>query len=203
MDKRILKTRRALGDALIQLLQEYPFYQITIRQITERAHVAYSTFFRNFESSEALLLAHLNQFIHEIEALNNDVPDDSFRDASRKRAKAIFEHVGNNQAMYRVLLSISVIRPTLDTFKQNLVSSYVEMLQPYETQMLEATPPLSLAVHHTVAELFTMMEWWLAQDSAIDAEIMARYYEQLVTFPTWRLLLGDDVAHQHLGIPLK
>ena len=58
MDKRIKRTRRILGEAFIDLLQKENFYTITIRDITEKADVAYSTFFRNFESKEELLLVY-------------------------------------------------------------------------------------------------------------------------------------------------
>jgi AcrR family transcriptional regulator len=44
-DRRILRYRNALGDALIQLMQEQPFDAITVQQVLDRADVSRVTFY--------------------------------------------------------------------------------------------------------------------------------------------------------------
>ena len=56
VDPRVKRTRRLLRDALVSLILEKDFASITIREITERAGVAYITFFRQFESIDQLLM---------------------------------------------------------------------------------------------------------------------------------------------------
>src|SRR6266542_372178 len=51
VDPRVKRTRRLLRDVLVSLILEKDFASITIKEITERAEVAYITFFRHFESS--------------------------------------------------------------------------------------------------------------------------------------------------------
>ena len=43
-DARVKRTRDALGDALIALMQEKPFETITVQEVLDRAHVSRSTF---------------------------------------------------------------------------------------------------------------------------------------------------------------
>src|SRR5688572_25004616 len=49
------RTRTALRTALLYLLETKPLEQITIRELTAEAGVAYATYFRNYEDKEALL----------------------------------------------------------------------------------------------------------------------------------------------------
>lgn len=54
-DARALRSGQALRDALLALLEQKPFDQITIRDVCARAKVHYATFFRHHATKEALL----------------------------------------------------------------------------------------------------------------------------------------------------
>lgn len=54
-DARQVRSRMALCGALLDLLQETSFDQITIREISARAGTGYATFFRHYPTKEALL----------------------------------------------------------------------------------------------------------------------------------------------------
>ena len=55
LDRRVKRTQRLLAEALISLTLEKGYDAVSIRDITERADVAYATFFRHHEDKEALL----------------------------------------------------------------------------------------------------------------------------------------------------
>ena len=54
-DARQVRSRRALSGALLALLEDKPFDQLTIREISAKAGTGYATFFRHFPDKEALL----------------------------------------------------------------------------------------------------------------------------------------------------
>lgn len=57
-DKRFLANKRVRDNitaALFGQLEEEPFYRITITQIASRAQVSRQSFYRNFESKEAVV----------------------------------------------------------------------------------------------------------------------------------------------------
>ena len=47
-DRRILRTRDTLGDALVELMHEKPFEEITVQEILDRAGVGRSTFYTHY-----------------------------------------------------------------------------------------------------------------------------------------------------------
>ena len=54
-DARVHQTRAAIRKAFLQLLDQKPLEQITIREIAAAASVGYTTFFRHHPSKEELL----------------------------------------------------------------------------------------------------------------------------------------------------
>ncbi|MFZ6876102.1 TetR/AcrR family transcriptional regulator [Undibacterium sp. Di27W] len=59
-DRRVLKTRLALRDALLSLLTEHGWDELSIQEICERANVGRSTFYLHFDSKDDLLSESLN-----------------------------------------------------------------------------------------------------------------------------------------------
>ena len=66
-DLRVQRSRRLLQEALIQLVIEDGYDHVTIRDITKEAQVGYKTFFRHYDSKEALLQEILNNLIIEFQ----------------------------------------------------------------------------------------------------------------------------------------
>jgi AcrR family transcriptional regulator len=61
-DARVLRTRDRLGDALIALMKEQPFDQITVQQVLDRAEVSRSTFYTHYTGKEDLFLGDVDDF---------------------------------------------------------------------------------------------------------------------------------------------
>ena len=65
-DLRVQRTRNFLREAFIQLITEHGYEAITVRQIAKKAQVGYKTFYRHYESKEALLHAILAELIEDV-----------------------------------------------------------------------------------------------------------------------------------------
>jgi AcrR family transcriptional regulator len=61
-DRRILRTRDSLGDALIDLMQQMPFDDITVQQVLDRAGVSRSTFYTHYRDKDDLFLSDVEDF---------------------------------------------------------------------------------------------------------------------------------------------
>jgi len=56
IDRRIQKTKRGLSQALVELILEKGYEQITVQDILDRANVGRSTFYAHYENKELLLV---------------------------------------------------------------------------------------------------------------------------------------------------
>ena len=62
MDARVRRTRDALGNALVTLILEKPFDDITIQEVLDRAGVGRSTFYSHFSDKDDLLFSDADEF---------------------------------------------------------------------------------------------------------------------------------------------
>ncbi len=69
VDRRIKRTQKLLQEALISLTLEKGYDEVTIREITDRADVGYTTFFRHYPDKEALLADVLNLMKEEFKVV--------------------------------------------------------------------------------------------------------------------------------------
>src|SRR5215213_4980562 len=65
-DARVRRTRDALGDALVALMQEKPFDTITVQDVLDRAHVSRSTFYTHYSDKDDLLMSDAEEFFEAI-----------------------------------------------------------------------------------------------------------------------------------------
>ena len=61
-DRRILRTRDALGDALVALIREKNFAQITVQEVLDRAGVGRATFYAHYRDKEDLFMSDVEEF---------------------------------------------------------------------------------------------------------------------------------------------
>src|SRR6185437_5564859 len=57
LDRRVLRSRRLLQEALVALILERGYDAVTVQAVLDRADVGRATFYAHFEGKEALLLS--------------------------------------------------------------------------------------------------------------------------------------------------
>ena len=97
-DRRITKTRKAIYNAFLQLLNQKDYEAITVQEIIDLADVGRSTFYSHYESKE-LLLDELCQklFHHLFERAENLSPQDYLAH--------IFQHFKKNQDHVKIVIN--------------------------------------------------------------------------------------------------
>src|SRR5215471_4589006 len=61
-DRRALRTRNVLGDALVELMQQRPFHSIKVQDVLDRAGVSRSTFYTHYRDKDDLFLSDVEDF---------------------------------------------------------------------------------------------------------------------------------------------
>src|SRR5580698_3766408 len=69
LDRRAWRTRNALGDALIELMQEQPFKSVTVQDVLNRAKVGRSTFYMHYRDKDDLFLSDVEDFFEKASSL--------------------------------------------------------------------------------------------------------------------------------------
>jgi AcrR family transcriptional regulator len=61
-DRRVVRTRQALGSALVELMLARRFDDISVQQVLDRARVGRATFYAHFRNKQDLLLSDAERF---------------------------------------------------------------------------------------------------------------------------------------------
>src|SRR3954464_12204566 len=69
MDRRISRTRDTLGDALVELIHEKTFDEITVQEVLDRAGVGRSTFYAHYRDKQDLFLSDVEDFLELMSGL--------------------------------------------------------------------------------------------------------------------------------------
>ena len=173
-DARQLRSRRALTGAMLALLGEMPFDQITIREITARAGTGYATFFRHYPDKEALLGDVASQEIASLLAMVMPLLGSG---GSGRTTSALCRHVGENRKLWFALLTggaAGILRAEFIRQARDLVQG---MEQP------DSWLPSDLAVVYGTGSTIDLLAWWLAHDDMWSADQIAAILDRLIITP--------------------
>jgi AcrR family transcriptional regulator len=188
LDRRARRSQRLMGDALLALTLEKGYETVTIKDITERADVAYVTFFRHFDSKADLLNRRLAEELQDLRARIEAAAQAGQAEQREVLAgRLIFEHVQEKQDLYRVLLSTQGALQVRKHVQATIAAIFLDSCRPLHESRLV---PAEAAANHMAAALLALIEWWLDADLAQTTEHMAQIYERLVVASTLSAVLS-------------
>src|SRR5260221_9921298 len=114
-DRRTQRTRRRLSGALIELVEEKRFDDITVQNVIERADVGRATFYTHFRDKEDLFEQQWEQFS---ERLGRQIDWDKAGKDSFVPGASFFQHLQEVQPFYH---GLGRSRKTDALFKSGLV----------------------------------------------------------------------------------
>lgn len=174
-DTRTTRTRPALCGALLSLLEEKTFEQVTIREVTARAGIGYATFFRHYADKESLLNDLAARQIRQLIGMTLPI---LYTVDSRASARALCAWVWEHRKIWTALLTGGAAGTLKDEFireAQRLAA---------ESSASNEGIPTDLRVLVPVAGVIEMLAWWLRQGSAPSVEQMADFVDKLVITPS-------------------
>src|SRR3990172_850885 len=105
-DRRVSRTRHALREALLSLMEEQDYNAITVEEITARADLGRTTFYLHYRDKEDLLLEELADLVHELTEQIARISISQWQEHKLPQPPIlmIFQHVAANEKMYRLIL---------------------------------------------------------------------------------------------------
>jgi len=173
-DARQVRSRRALHRALLDLLEEKPFDQITIREISARAGTGYATFFRHYPTKEALLSDVASEEIAGLLAMTVPILNDA---DSLESTRALCAHVGEHRKLWSALLAGGAAGIVRDEF----IRQARELAR--STVAVQDWLPEDLGVVYGTGGTIDLLAWWLANGEALGSEEIAAILNRLIIQP--------------------
>jgi len=175
----VTRSRAAMRQALLALLEQIPLDAITGAMIAQRAKVGYATFFRHYADVRALLA-------DTVAALTDDLAETMLPALlaadSGAAAAALIDAVAARRAMFRALLSGAG-----DAMRAELARQVIERV----AIMPDLSPswlPRRLSMRVAVMSTIELLDWWLREEpdrapgevaALLDRLVIARFAERI------------------------
>lgn len=169
-----MRTRAALRDALLALIEEQAVEHITIRDISARAGAGYATFFRHYVDKAALL--HDLAATEIAELLQRALPILVAED-TRASCIALCRYVDQHRQLWSALLTGGAAATLREEFIRQARAIAAGYQQP------GAWLPAELAVVFGVSGVIELLTYWLHHPQDFTLEQIAELVERLVIAP--------------------
>ncbi|MFF2482404.1 TetR/AcrR family transcriptional regulator [Paenibacillus sp. NPDC058071] len=178
-DPRIKRTLSLIRDALISLMDEKGFDQLTVQDITERAEINRATFYRHYQDKYDLLNKIVDEILQQFQTAfelppgfeahqfiqDNDTPPDSF---IRQ-----FEQVAEHARFYKVMLGpngLPGFSLRMEMIIRDSLNRRSMIAQPFDSQV---GIPRDIIVRYVASAHLGIIIYWLENDMSYSPKYMA------------------------------
>lgn len=176
-DRRVGKTRRALKDALTDLIIEKGYETLTVQDIIDQADVSRSTFYAHFTDKDDLLMAILS----DLQALGPDTSTWKADSPAFGWTLQLFRQFGAGKRLAKALTSSqssALARRETSRWLEDLARAELHRLRAQ--RRLDSTG-LETVVRFLVGSFMGFMDWWMREENEhLSAEIVDHAFRSLV-----------------------
>jgi AcrR family transcriptional regulator len=160
IDRRVVRTRTALYDALVRLIRDRDYDAISVEDILREANVGRSTFYAHFTSKDDLLKNSLER-LKALLVATRDKHSLAKREGAEAEAwdasRALFEHV-HEYTDIQLALAGGRGDAVLGEALSEVLADVLRDSLPVQT--VDGVPR-ELAIRHIVATFHTILQWWV------------------------------------------
>ena len=176
-DRRVGKTRKALKEALTDLILEKGYESVTVQDVIDRADVGRSTFYAHFVDKDDLLMA----VLADLEMPGLDPTSWKVDDPAFGWTLALFRHFGSGKRLFKAVAggqSGSLARGETTRRLEELTEAELSRLKA--TRKLDAFK-LQTVVRFLVGTFIGFMDWWMREENEhLPAEGVDHAFRSLV-----------------------
>ena len=181
IDRRIVRTRRALADALIALALEHGYENLTIRAVTDRAGVGYNTFYRHYLNLDELMTEILDS------AFKNLVKSTEQATTPDGEVLAMFTFLSEQRDLLRVYVNLPWTHPARKLIKDN----GTKLMHSRYAQQNTTSAPLEVSIDQLLFATYDLAVWYVDHMDEYTPEQMAVMHNVLV---------GKALEHQAIEL---
>jgi AcrR family transcriptional regulator len=176
-DRRVRRTRDALGDALVQLMHEHPFDKIKVQHVLDRAGVGRSTFYTHFRDKDDLFVSDVDEFFEGMSTLLSRRREVSYRVAP---VREMFAHLAEMRKFYDALVASGKIHDLMQLAQGHFARGIERRLSELpRSRAINAKqrPAIATAL---AGSLLSLMTWWITRATRESPQQMDDAYHRLV-----------------------
>jgi len=183
LDRRVLRTRQLLQDALVSLILEQGYDKVTVQDIIDRANVGRSTFYAHYQDKEDLLLRGVAEIAYG-EELEEAVAEDVERLAQIGAGGTLsifgmFAHIQQNERVHKAMFQKNNDNVILEKGAIFLYANLKAQLRRLYQDDQPPKVPISILTQYLTGGLMSLAQWWLDNDMPYTPQEMDELFQQM------------------------
>lgn len=181
-DLRVLRTRRSLRDAFIELLQDMELEKISVNRIAERATVSRVTFYLHYRDIQDMLEKMADEMIGDIRGILIKRADNPTIEENWPIMVNLLEHIAENAKFYKVVLASKRTTIFIDRLLNLLTEMITERFEKLgsDNMISSAGVPKDIAQWYFSAALIGTIISWLENDIPYTPRFLAKQFFTLL-----------------------
>jgi AcrR family transcriptional regulator len=177
IDRRVYRTREALGDALVSLMLEKSYDEITVQQVLERAKVGRSTFYTHYVDKNDLFMSDVDDFWTLMASMLSRSDEKSERVAP---VKEFLEHVTGVRPFYDSLVASGRIHDVMELGQAHLAGGIQQRLETMSRAKNLTVGRRKLMSQAFAGAFFSLLSWWVNHSEAGTPAEMDEMFHRMV-----------------------
>ena len=198
MDRRQEKTKQAILQALIDLIDQKGLDQVSVSDLCQQANINRSTFYLHYKNMEDLLLSVEADFIREITDAIQDLETEDLiynSQALTQLFTRILESIEKNSDLIITLMSPTTSPRTRLTIEQAIENIIIDRMNTaiISEATQEELPVSKTYIAVTISSLFTgIVAEWLLSGKKESPKDLGQFISEIATQPMIDRVLGLD-----------
>ena len=184
-DPRIRRTKAAIREAFVRLMQKKEYDAITVTDVSEEAQINRKTFYAHYETKEQLFAQILGEMFYDLLSAfmyEKAVPDANLDiDVLSRDIESFFSKIEAYREELDTLIGGRTIEMAFE-IADDVIRSTLKKIHVLEGEE-EGTIPAALYVSRIKNFFFTSIDWWLEQENRVPGEA-AKIYCKLMRMST-------------------
>lgn len=177
VDQRVRRTRDRLGDALVELLVQKPFDDITVQDVLDGAGVSRSTFYTHYRDKNDLFLSDAEDFFESMATALSRFGDKSERVAP---VQELFAHIGEARPFYNALVESGRMPDVMELGLGHFGRGIAQRLNEIPRARTIPADRRDAIAHGLAGSLFSLLTWWVQHGMTPSPEEMDKLFHRLV-----------------------
>ena len=177
LDPRVRRTRRLLQEALLALIREQSFDDVTVQDITERAGLNRATFYLHYRDKDDLLTQIMKEALDVLEAQARQRENSA--ESAQQAIVGWFQHAAAYPELYHLVLG----RSDRASFLIQVRTHIEQLMTRGEAKRHGARPgavPAAMRLRFEASACLAVIGWWLEQRMPYSPEDMATWLWHLL-----------------------
>lgn len=178
IDPRIIRTRQLLRSALLSLIPQKGYDDITVQDITEYATLNRSTFYLHYNDKDHLMQTMIEDVFTELEDIPRQKPQQETNVRYIERIYThLFQHVYKHKEFYKVMFQERSVARFTQQIHGHIEALGLKWMAVRKWEQVQIPPELFISF--IGSGFMGMIRWWISNDFPYPPDYMAQQFMRL------------------------